>query len=287
MFDIKDKICLPENEAEPCEDTIGKGDTYCFVIDGASGLSGMNIVDEQSDSAWFARRIRDHLCHRLEESPATPTETILTEIIEESHREYCQAAIEKRVEPPSDSPSAGIALFRQMGDQIIFWGLGDCMGAVQLHDDTFLMFKDSRLCALDGSVLKKMTELHETTGISVIEAKELCNDMLIANRNKRNKEDGYWILDLSGVGIEHAVKACWPVESVKTIFACSDGFAQLADTFGIYEDYEVLFEAIQHASLLDLCEKLFAIQNQDPLANQFPRFKVHDDTSCLWGNVKD
>lgn len=285
MFDVKDCICLEEKPPKPCEDSVGYGDNYCFVIDGASGLSGIQIVDEESDAAWFARKIKEKLCSRLDHDNETPTDIILEEIVRDLNEVYCHTAEEKGMEVPEDSPSAGIVLFRKMKDQIVFYGLGDCTGVVQLANGTVDILKDNGLCSLDGSVLKKMEELHRETGISVLEARTECNDMLLANRSRRNKEDGYWILDLSGIGIAHARTDFWPEDSVKTFFACSDGFAQLTDTFGLYGDYTALLEAVQHMPLSKLCDALFSAQNQDPQANMYPRFKLRDDTSCLWGNI--
>ena len=132
MFDVKDSICVGGTSTKPCEDAIGYGKDYCFVIDGASGLSKINIVDKQSDAAWFASQVKDKLCNRLDDDNKTPAKEILAEIIKEINQKYFYAATSKGIEPPSDSPSAGIALFRKMDDQIVFWGLGDCTGAVQM-----------------------------------------------------------------------------------------------------------------------------------------------------------
>lgn len=287
MFDIKDAVCLAGSAAKPCEDAIGYGADYCFVIDGASGLSGIQIVAEQSDAAWFAAQLKEKLCTRLDYDKETPSETIFGEIIGELKEIYCQTAAEKGMELPDDSPSAGIAMFRIMKNEIVFWGLGDCMGMAEMKDGTVAVLKDSRLGVLDGAVLEEMSRLHRTKGISVLEARDECNDLLLINRNKRNKEGGYWILDLSGAGIRHAVTASWPVDSVKTVFACSDGFAQLADTFHMYGDYNALLDAVRNTSISELCDTLFAAQDQDPQANSFPRFKLRDDTSCLWGETEE
>ena len=43
-----------------------------------------------------------------------------------------------------------------------------------------------------------MVEIHNKTGIDVLEARNQCKDMLIANRKYKNKEDGYYILNLNG-----------------------------------------------------------------------------------------
>ena len=285
MFDVMDAVCEAGNPSRPCEDAVGWGENYCFVMDGASGLSNRNIVDKQSDAAWFAGQVKDKLCRRLEAEEHSPTEEILRDIIGELNGIYCRTAAEKGLEVPEDSPSAGIALFRRAGDRIAFFGLGDCTGVVQLKDGTTVILRDNRLSELDGGVLAKMAEYHRETGISVLKAREICNDLLLANRKKRNQEDGYWILDLSGAGIRHALTAAWQADSVKSIFVCSDGFAQLADTFGLYEDYPALMEAAQTMPLTELCDILFKAQDMDPQANRFPRFKLRDDTSCLWGNI--
>lgn len=285
MFDIKDTLCVGGSPIKPCEDAIGYGENYCFVIDGASGLSGINIINEQSDAAWFARKVKEKLCQYLDNNDNTPTKAILTSIIKEINATYHRIALDKGLQPPTDSPSAGIVLFRKVEDEIEFFGLGDCTGVVELIDGTVSVLKDTRLCALDGAVLSRMAALHQQNGIPVLEAREACNDMLLANRNKRNKDNGYWILDLSGVGIEHALIKTWPTDTVKTIFACSDGFAQLSDTFNMYPDYTALFDAARQSTLAALCDRLFAAQEADSECNAYPRFKLRDDTSCLWATL--
>lgn len=286
MFNIKDAICVGGNPSKPCEDAIGYNDSYAFAIDGASVLSGVNIVDERSDAAWFATQIKDHLCRHLDKESQIPTAVLLAEIIGNLKKDYFRVAADKGLDIPSDSPSAGIALFRQVGDEIEFFGLGDCTGVIEFTDGTVEVLKDTRLCALDGTVLAKMAELHQETGIPVLQAREACNDLLLINRNKRNKDGGYWILDLSGVGIDHGLTYRWPVNSVKRVFACSDGFAQLVETFGIYKNYAALLDAVRHEDLQTLCGILFAAQDSDPNANTYPRFKLRDDTCCLWGEIE-
>ena len=285
MFDVKDSLCIAGNSAKACEDAIGFGKGYCFVIDGASGLSKVNIVDEQSDAAWFATQVKEKLCARLEDDDRTPTATIISDIIKELNDTYVNALAEKGMEPPSDSPSAGITLFRQMDGRIEFFGLGDCTGVLRKTDGEVIVLKDTRLSILDEQVLRKMAEMHHQTGISVLDAREKCNDLLLLNRSMRNKDGGYWILDLSGDGVEHALICSWPENSVKTFFACSDGFAQLTDVFGIYKDYAELLEEAENTDLIKLCDTLFTAQTQDHEANRFPRFKFRDDTSCLWGKL--
>lgn len=283
MFNVKDSVCIAGNPSKVCEDAIGWGKDFCFVLDGASVLSKINIVDEQSDAAWFASQIKEKLCSRLEAGAPEPTDVLLSEIIGELADIYYGTAEKKGIEPPADSPSAGIALFRIRKGSIEFFGLGDCTGVVRKADDKVLVMKDTRLSAFDGQVLGRMAEMHRETGISVMEAREKCSDMLIENRSRRNKDNGYWILDLSGAGIDHALTCSWPSDSIKAFFCCSDGFAQLTDVFGIYKDYAGLLEAAESADLIKLCETLFAEQDKDPQANRFPRFKFRDDTSCLWG----
>jgi len=285
VLHIEDKICLPGNVSKPCEDIIGWGSDYLFAMDGASGLSGINIVDKESDAAWFVGRVKELLCDKLDKGSMLSTEEILTDIIKIVNKEYMEAAKIKGIEPPSDSPSAGIALFRYRNGLVEYFGLGDCTGIIGKTNGEIQVFKDTCLNSLDRNVLEEMARLHKETGISVIEARKKCNDMLLVNRKKRNKTDGYWILDLSGEGIVHARHAeiILNKDESLNVFVCSDGLAQLTETFGKYDNYAEMFRTVQHTSLEELCKTLFLLQEKDPDANDYPRFKFRDDTCCVHG----
>ena len=284
MYVLKQSICHPGFGARANEDAVGYGRDYCFVMDGASCLSGKNVVDPVSDAAWMAEKVRDGLCALLDAGDPRPTGELLRQVIAPVREMYIRALQEKGVDAPEDSPSAGFALFRQRNGKMEFFGLGDCVGTAELPGAGSFCSLDTVLPGLDQQVLDRMHALHQETGISMQEAKKACTDMLIHNRNLRNKPGGYWILDLlSDDGIENAREETWDLTESVRVGAFSDGFSQLTDVFGAYKDYDALFEAMQENDLEEMFRRLCDLQDADGDCVKHPRFKRRDDTCALWG----
>lgn len=284
MFELKQSICYPGFKTPMCEDAIGYGKNYCFVIDGASCLSGRNVVHPVSDSAWMAERVCHDLSVLLDENDPRPTRELLLEVVAQVRREYLQALQSIGIDAPEDSPSAGLALFRQREGKLEFFGMGDCVGVASLPDGSNFYALDADLPRLDNQVLQKMQQLHLQTGISMAEAKKSCNDLLLQNRCLRNKPEGYWILDLlTDDGIHNAQEEVWELNAPVCVGAFSDGFAQLSEIFKQYENYISLFEAMQTKDLEEMFQSLCRLQDADADCSQYPRFKLRDDTCALWG----
>ena len=284
MYQIKQSICYPGFAAKVNEDAVGYGKDYCFVMDGASCLSGVNVVDSRSDAAWMTHQVRDCLCAALDSGDVRPTKVILEEIILPLRETYLQALAGKGITAPEDSPSAGFALFRQRNKMLEFFGLGDCVGVAKFSDGTQFYSLDACLPSLDQQVLDRMLEIHKATGMPMKEARFQCNDLLMKNRKLRNRPGGYWILDLlTDEGIENATQYSWELQMPVAVGAFSDGFSQLAEVFRQYPDYNALFDAMQCKDLEDMFSTLCALQDADDDLNDYPRFKLRDDTSALWG----
>lgn len=284
MFKIKDSICIAG--ADLCEDATGFGENYIFALDGASCLTGINLVHPQSDARWFAQAVRDGLCSLLDKGDARDTEDILREIIAPLQAEYQTGAKKRGIPIPDDSPSAGIALFRIRDRQLEFYGLGDCVGVVATKDGKTQWLNNPSLSSLDKIVIDRMAQLHREQGIPVTQARSLCTDLLIKHRGLKNTEEGYRILDPFGDGIDYACKMRIPLEDVVSVSVFSDGFAQLCDVFKVFGDFSQLHNAMSKRSLDDLCKELFALQDKDPQCNAYPRFKLRDDTCAVFAQVE-
>lgn len=284
MFTLKQHICYPGNPQKPNEDAIGYGKDFCFAMDGASCLSGVNVMDPESDAAWMVQNVSTALCQRLYDGDDRPTEEILTEILMPLREQYFNKLAEQHTDEPDDSPSAGFSMFRQRNGKLEFFGLGDCVGMASLPDGKSFCWLDHDLPNLDNQVLEEMMRLHKETSLPVIQTKSLCMDLLLANRKMRNHPAGYWILDLANPeGLLQAEKRVWELTEPITVTSFSDGFAQLTEVFALYKGYPKLFEAIQKTDLEVLWEELKQAQNADADCDDFPRFKLRDDTCAIWG----
>ena len=282
MFNTIDHFCIPGTTV--CEDHIGFSKDFLFVIDGASGLSGVNVTSDLNDSAWFADNLCVSLKNRLSENKEISD--ILKDITVDLQKQYAQFAREKNLIIPPDSPSASISVFRLKDNFLEYFGLGDCVANIQSFDLTIKTLRDDKLSKLDAIVISKMIQIHESDGVSILEARKQCTPMLMTHREKRNMPDGYWTLDLSGKGINHAKKHREKVNSVRSISLYSDGFSQLTNVFRIYSNDAALHAAIQAHTGEVLLESLLKMQEDDPDANAFPRFKFRDDISLIFAEVR-
>ena len=284
MFTVKQKLCYPGDPTKCNEDIVGFGKNYCFVMDGASCLSGVEVMGRGSDATWLVENMAAGLCQRLDEDDDRPTEEILKDILLPLKAQYLSVLQEKGMEKPDDSPSAGLALFRQRNGKLEFFGLGDCVGVSVLPGGKEFYSLDTNLPNLDHQALEQMAQLHRQTGIPFLQTRAMCNDLLLTNRKKRNHPDGYWVLDLdTPEALIHARQFSWELTAPVTVAAFSDGFAQLSDVFGLFDGYFQLFDAMQKSDLEQLCQRLKDAQDADPDCNDYPRFKLRDDTCALWG----
>ncbi len=284
MFEIKDYICHPG--AELCEDSVGFGNNYAFVLDGASGLTGNNIIDNDSDASWFVKRVKDALVSRFENGDTRDISEILYEILGEIHKVYFGKLDMQNSSEPADSPSAAMALFRERNGNLEFFGLGDCIGVFTDTDDNTHILYDEALSKLDYKAIEYMLKIKKQQGLSLLKAKQKSMDVLIKNRQLRNKPGGYWILDPSAKGVPHATTYSIPINKVKSVSAFSDGFSQLVDCFGEFDDYSRLHNQMQNTPLKKLYERLYELQKSDPDCNKYPRFKLRDDASAVWAIIK-
>ena len=287
MFEIL-STCIKAGTLH-CEDFIGWGKDYIVAIDGASGLTGSHIMDMDTDAQWFATTLGNALCDGFKNHPETSTMDLLYKILDTMEQQYMNRLTTTGDHRPEDAPSAGIALYRQRGDQIEYFGLGDCVGIVKLKNGQYEMGLETNLSALDEKVIQQMTKIHKQTNQTVLEARQeqICKDMLLKHRMLRNQENGYWILDLSKDGLPHARTAVYAACDVESLSVCSDGFAQLVSPFAYYPNYERLHEGLASASATSLVDTLFQLQEQDPDANNHPRLKFRDDTCVIFAQVKE
>lgn len=238
---------------------------------------------EQSDARWFVQRIAGALKEAFEKDADADVPGVLHRTVEQARALYYEKLESLHAHEPGDSPSCGIALFWQVGNMLHFYGLGDCVGVLELPDGKRFHSLDTSLPNLDNGVLEEMVRIHRKTGVSMKEARKKCNHILLRNREMRNHPEGYYVLDLSGVGIENARREAFRVDGDVRACCFSDGFAQLADLFRIYNGYSGLLNAMERESLQSMYDKLYNAQQQDDDCNDYPRFKLRDDTCAVYG----
>lgn len=265
-----DRLCLPGSPYLPCEDLVTTGDTRLLLLDGASPLTPS--VMAPSDASWFVQEV----ARMVSTLPPIRGESLPQFLMD------CMRCIHWNID--QDAPSAGIALVRLEEDHLDYLLLGDCSLSIERTDGTFLPIENDALHRLDNLALAELQIHAARLGASPRACLPLIQDTLRRNRALRNTPGGYYILDPSSAGIPHAVTGSLPAPEVRSVFLCSDGFAQLCSFTG--SSLTALHRRAKGSGLEALYGSLCALQDSDPCFERLPRFKHRDDVSAVLAEIK-
>ena len=259
------------SDREYNEDTFGFTNRVVFVIDGATGLGENNYMLEGDDAKWFVENVANYLIMHAESMPIVEC---LSEICSKLLVLYRE---KNNVNDASIMPSSCISLFKINSDEIEYFGLGDSVG-------TYELLYDQKLIDLDNTAIAKMVEISKDKNISPIEARAYIQDILLYNRGLMNTDEGYYSLELTGKGLSNSICKSWDISKVKNVCCMSDGFYEIID-FGLYDDMKKVVCALK-----DDCDtvfkQLYNAQQEDALGFKVPRFKLRDDTTVVYAEVK-
>lgn len=255
------------------EDLICTGDNYAYVLDGATSL-GKNI-NGTNDASWYVRTFSSYLSKYIKDDNA---KLAVKKSLKEMRKEL-EKHIENR-ESNLDIPSSCIALVKENEDNYEFFVLGDCSTIYGNKDNQTLITKyDIR--KLDDEKIEKMREIAKEKGINVCDTYEYILPDLIQQRMLRNKENGYYALDIVEDAVDHAEYITVPKDNIDMILLMSDGFSSYYDCLNIEKDYKSFFLKCYETSVEELYEELRRVEKDDYLLNKHPRFKETDDASII------
>lgn len=261
------------------EDALLLNDAFCGIFDGATGLTNSAPVmsDYPSDAAWFVEESKQYLELHLQDT----SQTI---------QQLCQKAMavcRSRWKGPISAdaiPSAGFAAVRQNGTALECFCLGDVSLSVRLLSGAFLYFPEQELSLLDETALQSAIA-YRKEGHSWENAVAYIRPLLQKHRRMRNQPGGYSALDLQGHWL-NARTVSLPFSQIRSIFLCSDGFAQLID-FGIAKDLSDLHRRTEQEGVKSLLSLLTQAQQTDQNCVKVPRFKRMDDATAAILQPKD
>ncbi|MFI3260961.1 MAG: non-canonical purine NTP pyrophosphatase [bacterium] len=284
MFSKIKKISIPQGENN--EDIVGSGDNYIYCIDGATGLSKINIMDKDSDAMWFVKKTASLLDTLLIDNNKS-----LSDILKQCMKDIESEILLRKEElflDDYDYPSAGIAIARIVNkDNLEILRLGDVLVNIFDKNNNIVNMHDDKLPELDDYAINMQVQLAKENNISVREARNLINDILLVNRKKMNTEDGYFILDPSGNGIDKADIEEFNISNLDSISLMSDGYYCISDTYNIVDSFKSLHMEMRLNKLQSLYDKMHSIQEEDLDYNKYPRFKMRDDSSVIFASLRE
>ena len=276
---VIDSVSDPGIPAKPNDDRLGYNACCAFVIDGATGL-GDDVLSPEfgSDAAWLAEQARLMLERQV--APDSDLEMLLADFSRDA-----RAFFEAAAAPPRYAwPSASFAMLRKAVDSWEFAGLGDC--SLFLRQDDGTTSRHSALAHARGQEqASARRHIALTGGFGKVASFHRQPETLAALRQARQlqntEESGVWTLGLVPEAARHLVRQPLQVSAPATGLLCSDGFADLVDSYGRYSA-AALIDAAKSHGVKALVEEIRTIERKvDPDGLTYPRFKQSDDATAL------
>ena len=275
MFKAKFSCSAIGNQVN--EDCVAVGSTYAVLLDGASGITGTRVLPHHSssDAQWFSHFVGGRICEYLDASHG---------IVESIHLavEDSRDFIGKHGVTDNEElfPSSTLVAVSVSGDSVDIVSLGDSPAFIGFKDGSLVTISDTRIAELDQAAVDAMVDLSRGRAMTGVQKRAAVNDILLENRQLKNKPDGYWILDPSGVALEHLNVRRFCIEDIDYVCAMSDGLERAFNLFGLADSAVFLADATRE-SFDELLVRLRAEERQDPDFDRYPRLKMHDDATCF------
>lgn len=285
MIELKEKLCIGGISTKN-EDCIGYSENYIYTIDGATGLNQVNIMENyNSDAEWLSRRVSEYLKENLENSKIT-IKAILEQAMIEIKKEFDDECIKKGLEN-IDYPSVGICIFRELEEKIEVFRLGDVLGVIKMKNGEITLIQEKRLVELDEKSIAKQIRIAKEQNISVRDARSQIDDILLKHRQMMNKPNGYFILEPNAEGIDNAEYRVFNKSEIESISCMSDGFFCVVDTYACVKNYSILHEELEQKGAKMIFDQMCNKQEEDKDFNEFPRFKMRDDSSVVFATIEE
>ncbi|RDY26481.1 hypothetical protein CHL78_013405 [Romboutsia weinsteinii] len=272
-------LLCKQGTAKYNEDIVGITPFGAWVLDGATGLNNKNNISRESDAKWYVQWWNKYLYNNISRNESL--RKIILDGIVAIKKEYYSKTEGISVEK-IDTPSSSIAIIKYYEDKIEYFILGDC--TLYLKDKKTNIIKDDSVSKLDDIVYKKMNSLDNLKELSFEEIKSSVMDVIINNRLKKNSYGGYWILEFDQEAVNNSLHGYLSVESDIQIMMASDGFSCACDKYKIFREDE-LIDIAEKSGIEHIYNSIKKIELEDFNTIKFPRFKVSDDSSCIYLDI--
>lgn len=129
-----------------------------------------------------------------------------------------------------------------------------------------------------------MAKLENSKNMTFNERKANVMHIIIENRLKKNTIGGYWSLEFSKEAIDNCVSGFIDIKDNTKIMMTSDGFSCVYDRYGIFSKEEII--NLANTEGIDyIYKKVREFEKSDDNGVEYPRFKVHDDSSCVYLDI--
>jgi serine/threonine protein phosphatase PrpC len=251
-----------------------------WVLDGVTGINDRTLLPGPSDAAWFVAQVQEVLPALLSDSLDMPIADLIAALARELERRQSVSWRDARGADGRETPAASFALIRLLGDDIEIARLGDCLVLLESRDGAVTVMDHPVLEQIEASTKRAVLDLRAIGITDPQEIRERMMPALRAQRQRRNRPDGYGVLapEQSCVPMIHVDKL--PARDLRRVLLASDGYYRLVDHYSARNDADLVRETERQGADA-LLKQLRAIEAADPLGARYPRLKICDDATAL------
>lgn len=246
-----------------------------WVFDGVTGINRHNHLGTGSDAQWLVARAHDRLGQLVMRD--VPLAAILAGLVEGLIADWNAAIAGLDLPQDYDPPAACLVLVKRYRDGWQALRLGDSCLLARGDDGGTRIFAASPNNVFDHWLTREARKRRDE---GVLDIKALLSEFapqLRAGRAKRNRPDGYSILECSrdALAMPEVTELGWPAD----ILLCTDGYYRAVDHYALHDETGLL-EASRR-SVHQVLADLRAAEAGDPDCLRFPRFKPADDATAV------
>lgn len=248
-----------------------------WVFDGVTGINGRNYLPGGSDAQWLVERADGH----LKDFAAGPDSLgdILARLVGALIADWREVSPQLDLPPDYDPPAACLILVKRYGDQWQGLRLGDSCLLSRHGNGSRQILAASPNNAFDHWL---SSEARKRRDAGVLDIKALLAEFrpqLFAGRAKRNRPDGYSILEASTAAL--AMPELIDLGTPSDILLCTDGYYRAVDHYNLHDDASLIETSRQPGGVSQVLASLRAVEASDPDCLTYLRFKPADDATAL------
>lgn len=274
------KLLCCKGSGEFNEDVAGISRYGAWVLDGATGLNNKKIVSDESDAKWYVDWWNNYLSQNIDKDFSL--KDILYNGIDIVTREYKNTVGNTKVDK-LDIPSCSIVIIKYYKDKLEYLVLGDCTLLTKVNNN-YNCIKDESVCRLDEVVFNSIKNIENINELSLLDKKNKVLPVIIENRLKKNTKEGYWILEFNKDAVDNAIHGFIDVKDEISIVLTSDGFSCAFDRYNLVNKKDV-FSIVQNEGIDHIYNKIRNLEREDLNGIVYPRFKMSDDSTCVYLNL--
>lgn len=265
-YHLLDIVFEAENKKWSEDSYVFQEDIVC-VLDGATPIKKTEFEGYGSYSMWLVNDFIKYFLSNYDIKHSVPQLVDIS--MKEIKKKYPLTNLSIDEKPTFTFISTYIS-----EGQLICNYLGDCCGYILCKNDEIIQLYDNRIEQFSNKTLQQL---------QYAKANNLDISLYMTNQKRenirsRNSNGGFWVVGYEGDFMKEFIQSEIPIQNIKSILLCSDGFNRIFNEFKLFQPIDILNRSI---SLNDAYMKLRKHETENSHNIYYPCVKAHDDVTAV------